>query len=563
LHLNGILVIITPRNILFTARGDAMQTLSKVLSKTAKHFSDREAIVFEDRRLTYQALNDEVDRLARGLLELGVQKGDKIGLWMPNIPEWVIAYFAVARAGAVVVPMNTRYKSHEVHYILQNSEATTLFMVDSFVGIDYLAMVAEVRPKLPHLKRIITVGNSGPDVHTFKSVLAMGRECLDDNQLAAREAKCDPEDNAFILYTSGTTGNPKGAMLSHHNMVENAKQVTEVLHASEEDVFLLGVPFFHCFGCVMGILGAITWGANIVPMPVFKAKEALELVEEEKVTILYGVPTMFVLELEEFRKGRDDGTQYNVSTLRTGIMAGAPCPVEVMRGTMEELGCNVSIAYGLTEASPVITMTRFDDSIERRVETVGRALSGVEVKIADDNHNPLSPNEIGELACRGYNVMLGYYKMPDKTAEAIDDDGWLYSGDLATMDEEGYVKIVGRKKDMIITGGFNVYPAEIEEYLFTHPKVQNVSVVGTPDDVMGEVAVAYIIPREGETIDPQEIVDFCAAKIANFKVPRYVAIVDQFPMTQSGKVQKFRLYETAKSAVKENKLTKLTPTKKK
>jgi len=350
-------------------------------------------------------------------------------------------------------------------------------------------------------------------------------------------------------------------MLSHHNIAENAKQVTEVLHTTGNDIFLLAVPFFHCFGCVMGITGAVTWGASIVPMPVFKAKEALELVEEEKVTILYGVPTMFVLELEEYRKGKEDGSRYDVSSLRTGIMAGAPCPVEVMRGTMEELGCNVSIAYGLTEASPVITMTRFDDSLERRVETVGRPLPGIEVKISDDDHNPLPPGEMGELACRGYNVMMGYYKMPDKTAEAIDSEGWLYSGDLATMDEEGYVRIVGRKKDMLITGGFNVYPAEIEEYLFTHPKVQNVSVVGVPDDVMGEVAIAYITPREGVSIDPQEIVDYCAGEIANFKVPRYVEIVDEFPMTQSGKIQKFRLREMAKEALAAGKLTKLKPSR--
>jgi fatty-acyl-CoA synthase len=271
---------------------------------------------------------------------------------------------------------------------------------------------------------------------------------------------------------------------------------------------------------------------------------------------------MFVLELEEYRKGKDDGSTYDVSSLRTGIMAGAPCPVEVMRGVMEELHCNVSIAYGLTEASPVITMTRFDDSIERRVETVGRALPGIEVKIADEDRRPVAANEMGELACRGYNVMMGYYKMPDKTAEAIDEEGWLYSGDLATMDAEGYVKIVGRKKDMLITGGFNVYPAEIEEYLFTHPKVQNVSVVGVADDVMGEVAVAYIIPKEGATIDPQEIVDYCAGEIANFKVPRYVAIVDEFPMTQSGKIQKFRLRELTKELLDAGKLTKLKASKK-
>lgn len=539
-----------------------MRTLSRVLSETTTSFPEREAIVYQGRRLTYRELNDTVDRLARGLIELGVGKGEKVGLWMPNVPEWVIAYFAIARIGAVVVPTNTRYKGHEVYYILENSEATTLFMVDSFVGIDYLKMVDEIHKDLPHLKHMIVSGEKGDGMHTFDEIVSLGEAHLGDGELTAREATCSPQDNVFILYTSGTTGNPKGAMLSHHNMAQNAKQVTQVLHTSEKDIFLLAVPFFHCFGCVMGILGAITWGASIVPMPIFKAKEALKLIEKERVSILYGVPTMFVLELEEYRKGKEDGSVYDVSSLRTGIMAGAPCPVEVMRGTMEELGCNVSIAYGLTEASPVITMTRFDDSLERRVETVGRALPGIEVKIADDEWQPLPLGEMGELACRGYNVMLGYYKMPEKTAEVIDEEGWLYSGDLATMDEEGYVKIVGRKKDMLITGGFNVYPAEIEEYLFTHPKVQNVSVVGVPDDVMGEVAIAYIIPRDGVMIDSQEIVDFCVGTIANFKVPRYVEVVDEFPMTQSGKIQKFRLREAAKEALGAGRLNKLKPAKK-
>ncbi|HCP32183.1 TPA: AMP-binding protein [Candidatus Acetothermia bacterium] len=539
-----------------------MRTLSQVLSETTRAFPRRNAIIDQGYKISYQELNERVNQLARGLIELGVQKGEKVGLWMPNVPKWVIAYFAIARIGAVVVPMNTRYKSHEVHYILQNSEATTLFMADTFVGIDYRKMIGEVRENLPGLKHIIISGEKGSDIHTFDEVVALGTSHLEDKKIDKREAICNPRDNVFILYTSGTTGNPKGAMLSHHNIAENARQVTQVLHTSEKDIFLLAVPFFHCFGCVMGIMGAITWGASLVPMSVFKAKEALELIEEEEVSILYGVPTMFVLELEEYRKGKDDGSQYDVSSLRTGIMAGAPCPVEVMRGTMEELGCNVSIAYGLTEASPVITMTRFDDSLERRVETVGKALPGIEVKITDDDRWSLPPGEMGELTCRGYNVMLGYYKMPGKTAEVIDEEGWLYSGDLATVDEEGYVKIVGRKKDMLITGGFNVYPAEIEEYLFTHPKVQNVSVVGVPDEVMGEVAIAHIIPRKGMAINPQEIVDYCMGKIANFKVPRYVEIVDEFPMTQSGKIQKFHLREVAKEALEAGRLQKLKPAKK-
>jgi len=538
-----------------------MRTLSEVLSDTAAAFPDRDAVITPNQRVTYRELNRQVDRLARGLMALGVGKGERVGLWMPNIAEWVITYFAVARIGGVVVPMNTRYKRHEVQYILADSEATTLFMVDSFVGIDYIAMMDHIRADLPNLKHVVVVGKTEADAHRFDEIVALGEAHPNDEHLAQRKAAYTPQECALILYTSGTTGAPKGAMLSHHNMAENAKQVTEVLHTTQEDVFLLAVPFFHCFGCVMGILGSITWGASMVPMPAFKAKEALKLVEQERVTVLYGVPTMFVLELEEYRKGKDDGSIYDVSSLRTGIMAGAPCPVEVMRGAMDELGCNVSIAYGLTEASPVITMTRFDDSLKRRVETVGRALPGIEVKIAGDDHRSLPRGEMGELACRGYNVMLGYHGMPETTAEVIDDDGWLYSGDLATMDDDSYVRIVGRKKDMLITGGFNVYPAEIEEYLFTHPKVQNVSVVGVEDDTMGEVAIAYVIPRDGATVDPQEIVDYCVGKIANFKVPRYVELVDRFPMTQSGKVQKFRLREATQEALQAGRLTKLTPNK--
>ncbi len=540
-----------------------MRTLSQVLRDTTEKFPQRDAILDPSGlTMTYNELDERVSQLAGGMLELGVAKGDKVGLWMPNIPEWVIAYFAIARVGAVVVPMNTRYKSHEVEYILDNSEATTLFAVDAFAGIDYLKMIGGIRSRLANLKYVIIVGEPGDDMHGFDSVVERGRSLLGDSRLADREASCDPQDNVFILYTSGTTGNPKGAMLSHHNIAKNAEQVTEVLHTTEKDVFLLAVPFFHCFGCVMGIAGSITWGAAMVPMQIFKPVEALQLVERFGVSVLYGVPTMFVLELEEYRSGKPDGSAYDVSTLRTGIMAGAPCPVEVMRGTMEEMHCNVSIAYGLTEASPVITMTRFEDSIGRRVETVGRALEGIEVKIADDDKVPVPNGEMGELACRGYNVMMGYYKMPDKTAESIDEDDWLYSGDLATIDDEGYVQIVGRKKDMLICGGFNVYPAEIEEYLFTHPKVQNVSVIGVADSVMGEVAAAYVIPRAGTSVSPQELVDFCVGEIANFKVPRYVEIVDAFPMTQSGKIQKFRLRERAKESMEANRMEKLTPTKK-
>ncbi|MCR4392117.1 MAG: long-chain-fatty-acid--CoA ligase [Candidatus Acetothermia bacterium] len=538
-----------------------MRTLPQVLEETAKKHPDRPAVFYEGKTLTYRDLASEVERLAAGLVELGVEPGDKVAIWMSNVPEWIVAYFAVARAGGVVVPMNTRYKTHEVVYILGNSEAKAAFLAPGFLGIDYTGMLGEVRPKLPLLREVIAVGEGAPGARPYAEVLALGDTPAARAELARRQNAIHPEDCVFILYTSGTTGEPKGAMLSHHNMAENARQITEIMEVTEQDVFLLAVPFFHCFGCVMGILGAITWGAAIVPMPIFKPDEALRLVEKHRVSILYGVPTMFVLELEEQRQAKAAGRPYDVSSLRTGIMAGAPCPVEVMRGTMDELGCNVCICYGLTEASPVITMTRFSDPIDKRVETVGKTLPGVEVKVVDDARREVPLGETGELACRGYNVMLGYWKNPEATRQVIDEGGWLYSGDLATLDAEGYVRIVGRKKDMYIVGGFNVYPAEVEEVLFTHPGIQNVAVVGVPDRVMGEVGMAFIIPRQGTHLDPQEVVDFCAHRIAGFKVPRYVVVATEFPMTPSGKVQKYKLVEQGRELIAQGKVRKLEPRK--
>lgn len=538
-----------------------MRTLSRVLDETARKFPDRPAVFYEGKTIPYRDLAAEVDRLAAGLVKLGIEPGDKVGIWMSNIPEWIAAYFAIAKAGGVVVPMNTRYKTHEVEYILGNAEAKAVFVAQGFLGIDYAAMLAEVRPNLPLLLEAITVSGAAPSLRPYTDVLKLGEDEAAQAELARRQGGIKPEDCVFILYTSGTTGHPKGAMLSHINMAENARQITEVMRVSEEDVFLLAVPFFHCFGCVMGILGAVTWGAGIVPVSVFKADEALDLIQRHKVSVLYGVPTMFVLELDEQRKAVASGNPYDVSSLRTGIMAGAPCPVEVMRGTMEDLGCNVCIAYGLTEASPVITMTRFDDPIDKRVETVGKALPGVEVSVVDDAWQPVPLGETGELACRGYNVMLGYWKNPDATRQVIDDEGWLYSGDLSTLDEEGYVRIVGRKKDMYIVGGFNVYPAELEEVLFTHPGVQNVSVVGVPDRVMGEVGMAFVIARDGHTLDSQEVVDFCARQIAAFKVPRYVIVGKDFPMTASGKVQKYKLAERGKELVASGQAPRIEPRK--
>ncbi len=515
---------------------------------------------FAGKTITFGELLREVDQLAAGLVQLGVRPGDKVAIWMPNIPEWIVAYFAIAKIGAVVVPMNTRYRTHEVSYILNHAEAVAVFINQGFLGIDFAGILGEVRPNLPSLREVIAVGDTPPAARAYAEVLALG-EKGSQAEAERRAQSVDLRDCAFILYTSGTTGEPKGAMLSHLNMTINARQITEIMKITENDVFLLAVPFFHCFGCVMGILGAITWGAAIVPMPVFKAEEALRLVEKHRVSVLYGVPTMFILELEEARRAKREGQPYDLSSLRTGIMAGAPCPVEVMRGTMEELGCNVCICYGLTEASPVITMTRFEDPLEARVETVGRPLPGVEVKVVDEARRTLPTGETGELACRGYNVMLGYWKKPEATQETIDEEGWLYTGDLATIDEQGYVRIVGRKKDMYIVGGFNVYPAEVEEVLYQHPAVQNVAVVGVPDSVMGEVGMAFVIPRPGHNPDPQEIVNFCAERIAAFKVPRYVLMRSEFPMTASGKVQKYKLAELGRELIAAGKVKKLEPAK--
>ncbi len=538
-----------------------MRTLAQVLDETAAAYPDRPAVLYEGQRIRYEELAHQVTRLATGLVKLGIAPGDKVAIWMPNLPEWITAYFAIAKAGGVVVPMNTRYKTHEVRYILANSESKALFYTPGFLGIDFAGMLEEVRTDLPALAHTISVGEAATGARSFEDVLALGDDPQARAELERRQALIDPNACVFILYTSGTTGNPKGAMLSHHNMAENAQQVTEILRAGPEDVFLLVVPFFHCFGCVMGILGAVSWGSGIVPMPVPRPAETLRLVQDEGVSVLYGVPTMFVQWLEAQRAAQREGSAYNLAALRTGIMAGAPCPVEVMRGAMEELGCNVSICYGLTEASPVITMTRFDDSLERRVETVGKPLPGVQVRIVDATHRPVPVGQPGELACRGYNVMLGYWKDRKATEEMIDAEGWLYSGDLATVDEDGYVRIVGRKKDMIITGGFNVYPAEIEEVLFTHPGIQNVAVIGVPDDVMGEVGMAFAIPREGAHLDPQEVAAFCAQRVAGFKVPRYIIVSSEFPMTPSGKVQKFKLREQAQELIASGKANRLEPRK--
>lgn len=517
-------------------------TLSGLLKTAAEAFPDRDAILFEEIRMSYRELDEKSSMFASGLLKMGIEKGDRVGLYMANYPEWVVAFFGIARMGGVIVPMNTRYRGKEVDYILNNSEATALVMGSSFLNSNYVDIVNTVWEKIPKLRKVIVFGEEkGEKMDFFHDVIELGTGHGDHAELKQVMDEIEEKDAVFILYTSGTTGEPKGAMLSNLNIARNAEQIAQVMEQNEKDNTLIVVPFFHCFGCVIGISASVWAASGIVPMPSFNAEEGLQIIEKYGVSIVHGVPTMFI-EYLEVLKNKD----YDMGTVRTGVMAGAPCPVEVMKGASNVMNANIVIAYGLTEASPVITMTRLDDEITDRVETVGFALPDQEVRIVDDDHKEVPRGETGELCVRGYNVMIGYFKKPAETAEAIDSEGWLYSGDLSTMDDRGYVKIVGRKKDMFITGGFNAYPREIEEYLFTHPDVENVSVIGVPDPKFGEVGMAVIKKRSGSSVTEDEIVKFCKGNIANFKVPRYVWFVDDYPMTQSGKIQKFKLQEMAK-----------------
>jgi len=516
-------------------------TLSGILEEAAAHFPSHPAIVFEDQRIDYGLLDELASRFAAGLLAKGLAPGDRVGLYMTNYPEWIIAFFGIARMGGVVVPMNSRYRSQEVAYILNNCEAAGLVIGSQFLKNDYVAIVESVWNDIPSLREVIVRGeNKSPRMTFFQEILEAGAKHAGDMRLAGIRARIEPEDVVFILYTSGTTGEPKGAMLTNLNIAKNGEQIAQVMRQDENDLTLIAVPFFHCFGCVIGITASVSAASGILPLPAFERHEALRAIERHRATVVHGVPTMFIEYLEGLKE-----KQYDVSSIRTGVMAGAPCPIEIMKAAHDRMGANIVIAYGLTEASPVITMTQLDDSLEDRVATVGRPLPEQEVRIVDDNRHPLPAGRTGELVVRGYNVMKGYYGMGEATAETIDSHGWLYSGDLAVADERGYIRIVGRKKEMYITGGFNVYPREIEEYLFTHPKVENVAVIGVPDPKFGEVGWAIVKLAAGAEATEEEMVAYCKDKIANFKVPKHIVFVNSFPMTQSGKIQKFRLREMA------------------
>jgi fatty-acyl-CoA synthase len=515
------------------------ETIGANFERTVARFPEAEALVSRHQgiRLTYAELNEGVDRLARALMAAGLEPGDRLGIWSPNCVEWLMLQLATAKAGIVLVNINPAYRTSELEYALNQSGCRVLVAAGSFKASDYEAMVEEVRGNLPALERTIFLGTTGWD-----ELLAEASGATDD-ELRSRAESLQFDDPINIQYTSGTTGFPKGATLSHHNLLNNGFFIGEFCRYTEADRVCIPVPFYHCFGMVLGNLACTTHGACIVlPDAAFEARSVLEAVEAERCTSLYGVPTMFIAELDH-----PDFGSFDYSTLRTGIMAGSPCPVEVMRKVIERMHMDeVTICYGMTETSPVSTQTTADDPLERRVSTVGRVHPHVEIKIVDPLDGGVVPRgDAGELLTRGYSVMLGYWNDPERTAEAIDRAGWMHTGDLATMDDEGYVNIVGRSKDMIIRGGENVYPREIEEFLYTHEDVADVAVIGVPDERYGEEIMAWVQLREGAAASEEDLKSFCKGKIAHYKVPRYVKLVDEFPMTITGKVQKFKMREAA------------------
>ncbi|MEY2424200.1 MAG: fatty-acyl-CoA synthase [Acidimicrobiaceae bacterium] len=514
------------------------RTIGDDLAVTVARFSERDAMVdvATGRRWTYRELDAQIDRVARGLIDLGVEKGDRVGIWSPNCAEWVFVQYATSKIGAVLVNVNPAYRSHELQFVLRQSGTKLLVAAPSFKTSDYGAMIDEVRGECPMLEGSILLGTSGWD-----DLLARG-DRNDDSALAARSATLSFDDAINIQYTSGTTGFPKGATLSHHNILNNGYFVGELLGYSEEDRVCLPVPFYHCFGMVMGNLGSTSHGSCIViPAPAFEPAATLQAVQDERCTSLYGVPTMFIAEL-----ALADFASYDLASLRTGIMAGSPCPVEVMKRVVAEMHMEeVTICYGMTETSPVSTMTRREDDLERRVSTVGTVMPHVEVEIIDPDSGLPAPHGVtGELCTRGYSVMLGYWDEPGLTAESIDGAGWMHTGDLATMDDDGYVAIVGRIKDMVIRGGENVYPREIEEFLYGHPDIEDVQVIGVPDEKYGEELMAWVRLRPGAhelTLDALR--SYCEGKLAHYKVPRHLHLTDDFPMTVTGKVRKVEMRE--------------------
>ncbi len=532
-------------------------TIGGLLDQMAERFPGNDALVYVDRglRYSYSEFNEVCRRVAKGLLRLGVKKGDHVSIWATNVPEWVILSFATAKIGAVLVTVNTSYRTTELEYILKQSDSGYLFLVKGFKDIDYMETLYEVVPEvrnstpgtlhselLPCLKQVVYIGEETPaGTINFNDLYGMA-DSVSDEALGEIERSLDLHDVIQMQYTSGTTGFPKGVMLTHYNLTNNGFYIGECMKFTEKDRLCIPVPFFHCFGSVLAVMASVTHGCAMVPIVTFNALQVLQAIEQERCTAVHGVPTMFIAELEH-----PDFDTFDLTSLRTGIMAGSVCPIEVMKRAVNDMHMTeITSVYGQTESSPGITQTRTEDSIELRVSTVGRALPGAEVKIVDiETGATLPPGKQGELCGRGYMVMKGYYKMPEETAKVIDADGWLHTGDLAVMDENGYCKITGRIKNMIIRGGENIYPKEIEEFLYTHPKVSDVQVYGVPDRKFGEQVMAAIVVKKGMEMTEDEVKDFCRGKIASYKIPRYVKFVDSYPMTASGKIQKFKLREMA------------------
>jgi fatty-acyl-CoA synthase len=520
------------------------ETIGTFFDRIVDRYRDRAALVVKHQnvRWSWGELGRRVDDLAAGLMTLGLERGDRIGIWSPNTAEWTLTQFATAKAGLVLVNVNPAYRRAELEYAMNKVECKALVLAPQLKTSNYLEIVADLTRggKLPHLRHIVRLGTDRtPGMLNFDDVATAGGNA-ERVKLAELGPTLQFDDAINIQFTSGTTGFPKGATLSHHNILNNGYFVAEGLKLTEHDRLCIPVPLYHCFGMVMGNLGCLTHGATMVyPAEAFDPLATLQAVAEERCTALYGVPTMFIAQLDH-----PEFARFDLKSLRTGIMAGSPCPIEVMKRVQSQMNMSeVTIAYGMTETSPVSTQCATDDPVERRVSTVGQVLPHIEIKIVDSGGNAVVRGETGEFCTRGYSVMKGYWNDAEKTAEAIDDGGWMHTGDLATMDEEGYVNIVGRLKDMVIRGGENVYPREIEEFLYRHPKVQDVQVIGVPDPKYGEEICAWIKLREGESATAEEIREFCKGQIAHYKIPRYIEFVPEFPMTITGKIQKFVMRE--------------------
>ncbi len=536
------------------------KTIADMFEEVAAVFSEKEALVSENRRISYREYKEKVMSFAGGLLRLGIKKGDKIAILLPNCPEWLYSMFGTMAIGGIIVPINTRYKSSELLHILTHSESKLLIMVDQFVNIDYLQIFREMCPemedyqpgkletaKLPALKSLVVLGEKRTkSAFQFEEILELGRKANNRRDVERMKSDLHPDDVVNIVYTSGTTGDPKGAMLTQKGILNNGFNCGENQKLTSKDRMLMHIPLFTVFGCVNAAMATTSHGATIILTPHFDPKKSLQAIQKEKVTCMYNVPTMLTMLLNEMEASR-----YDVSSLRTGLIGGAPLAESILRGTFDKMGIpELTVGYGLTETCAISTQTKIGDSVDIMANTVGSPMPGVEIRCVDpQNRKDVPFGQQGEICIRGFNVMKGYYKNPQETAQVINHEGWFFSGDLGTVQSNGYVTITGRKKDMIIAGGFNIYPAEVEDFLFTFPKVKQVQVVGVSDYKMGEVAMAFIELKEGTKCSQEEIIEFFKGKIANYKIPKYVKFTRSFPMTASGKIQKFKLREIAEKEI--------------